>query len=237
MPNNSSALPEAKQLSHIGFIMDGNRRWARARGLPTLEGHRRGYDKLKDVGGWCIDRGIRQMTVYAFSTENWNRSKEEVAYLMELLEQGLRNEVESFLERGIRLRVIGRRHGLPSGVLDAIDHAERQTLACEKGTLYVAINYGGRPEIIDAVNAAREHIPPNAPLTEDDLSKHLYAPEVASVDLIIRTSGEQRTSGFLLWQAAYSELYFTAVHWPDFSEADLDGALSWYTDRDRRFGV
>lgn len=221
---------------HVAFIMDGNRRWAKSQGLPTLEGHRRGYNKLKEVADWCISRGIKEMTVFAFSTENWNRSKEEVDYLMNLLHFALTKELGEFNKRGIRLKIIGRREGLPGNVTKAIAEAEEGTADNKNGTLYIAINYGGRAEIIDAVKKALKQKASPEEITEESFRRLLYAPEAADPDLVIRTSGEQRTSGFLTYEAAYSELYFTPVHWPAFTQADLDAALEWYKNRERRFG-
>lgn len=217
--------------------MDGNRRWARGLGLPTLEGHRRGYSKLKDVGNWCLDRGVSYLTVYAFSTQNWDRSKEEIAYLMDLFHRALTSEVEEFNRRGIRIRVIGRREGLPEAVRRAASDAEARTAGNTRGTILLAINYGGREEIVDAARAAMlAGIKPDE-LTPDRLASFRYAPDVPDPDLIIRTSGEQRLSGFLTWESVYSELYFTPVSWPDFSAQDLDAALAWYASRERRFGA
>lgn len=222
---------------HIGIIMDGNRRWARARGLPTLEGHRRGYDKLKDVGGWCLDRGIQTLTVYAFSTENWDRSKDEIAYLMDLFHRALTKEVEEFNRRGIRLKVIGIRERLPEPVQRAANDAEARTAGNTRGLLQLAINYGGRQEIVDAARAAITRGIKPEELTIETFRTLTYAPDVPDPDLIIRTSGEQRLSGFLTWGSAYSELYFTDVHWPDFGKEHLDAALAWYAGRERRFGA
>lgn len=219
---------------HIGIIMDGNRRWAKAHGLPSLEGHRRGYDKLKEVGEWCVSRGIKVLTVYAFSIENWSRTAREVSYLMDLFYRALHTEIDEFMRRDIRVRVIGRREGLPEKVRIGANEAEDRTKNNTRGTLQLAINYGGRAEIVDAIRllAAR-----GADITEETISANLYAPEVAPPDLIIRTSGERRLSGFLTWESVYSELYFTDTHWPDFSETDLDTALAWYASRSRRFGA
>ncbi|MBI2099407.1 di-trans,poly-cis-decaprenylcistransferase [Candidatus Uhrbacteria bacterium] len=227
---------ENTSLKHIAFIMDGNRRWARSRGLPTLEGHRRGYNKLKEVADWCFARGISEMTAFAFSTENWNRSKEEVDYLMNLLHFALTKELGEFTKRGIKLRIIGRREGLPENVAGAIPEAEAATAENKKGTLYIAINYGGRAEIVDAAKKAISSGMEMETMTEESLRKFLYAPEASDPDLIIRTSGEQRTSGFLTYQGAYSELYFAQKHWPEFEQSDLDEALAWYQNRERRFG-
>ncbi len=221
---------------HIGIIMDGNRRWAKARGLPTLEGHRRGYDKVKEVGEWCVARGVNVLTVYAFSTENWNRAADEVSYLMDLFYRALHTEIEEYMRRDIRLRVVGRREGLPEKVRRAAGDAEERTKNNSRGTLQLAVNYGGRAEIVDAVRAlVATGVTPNE-INEESISAHLYAPDTPPPDLIIRTSGEQRLSGFLTWESVYSELYFTDVLWPDFSEKDIDAALAWYSDRERRYG-
>lgn len=216
--------------------MDGNRRWAKARGLPTLEGHRRGYDKLKEVGEWCLNRGVAVLTVFAFSTENWKRSAEEVNYLMDLFHRALTREVEGFIRRGIRVRVIGRRAGLPDRIIRAADEISERTQGGSRGLLQLAINYGGQAEIVDAVRAIMLHSMIAEEVTEETIGAHLYAPDVPPADLIIRTSGEQRLSGFLTWQSAYSEFYFIEKHWPDFSEADLDATLAWFASRGRRFG-
>ncbi len=221
---------------HIGIIMDGNRRWARERGLPTFEGHRRGYNKMKEVGEWCLARGIKILTVFAFSTENWQRSKEEVDYLMNLLHFALTKELNEFNKRGVKLKIIGRREGLPEKVAEAIDEAEKVTSRNTAGLLQIALNYGGRTELVDAVKKiVSQNVPPEK-IDESAIERNLYTAGVPDPDLIIRTSGEQRLSGFLLWQSAYSELYFCQKYWPAFNEQDLDEALQWYTGRGRRFG-
>jgi undecaprenyl diphosphate synthase len=221
---------------HIGIIMDGNRRWARERGLPTFEGHRRGYDKVKEVGNWCLARGIKILTVFVFSTENWKRSKEEIEYLMNLLHFGLTKELKEFDKRGLRLKIIGRREGLPEKVAVAVDEAEKHTASNTAGLLHIAINYGGRLEIVDAVKKiAAQGVPPGK-IDEQTIEQNLYTAGIPNPDLIIRTSGEQRLSGFLLWQSAYSELYFCKNYWPAFGEKDLDEALDWYARGERRFG-
>lgn len=216
--------------------MDGNRRWAREHDLPTLEGHRRGYDKLKEVGEWCLDRGVEALTVYAFSIENWNRSKEEVSYLMDLLHRALTGEIDEFMRRNIRVRVIGRREGLPDNVRVAADAIWERTKNNTRGLLQLAINYNGQAEIVDAIRAIMLQGMIAETVTEETVGAHLYARDVPPPDLIIRTSGEQRLSGFLMWQSCYSELYFLEKHWPDFSESDLDAALTWFATRGRRFG-
>lgn len=223
-------------IQHLAIIMDGNRRWAKEKGLPPLEGHRRGYNKLKQVGEWCLARGIKFFTVYAFSTENWNRTKKEVNYLMRLLEIGLTKELSFFMERGIRIRVIGRRQELPERLQKAIIKAEEATENNNKGTLNLAINYGGRPEIVEAVKKIiKKKINPSK-ITDKLISENIWTAGQPDPDLIIRTSGEQRLSGFLTWQSVYSELYFVKCHWPAFSEKDLDKAIDDYNNRHRRFG-
>jgi undecaprenyl diphosphate synthase len=221
---------------HIGIIMDGNRRWAKEHGLPKFEGHRRGYEKVKEVGDWCLKRGIKILTLFAFSTENWKRSKEEVNYLMDLLHFALTKELNEFNKRNIKLKIIGRRDGLPEKVAKAATEAERYTAKNNGGLLQMAINYGGRSEIVDAVKKIIKQGLSAEKIGEKTIEQNLYTANVSDPDLIIRTSGEQRLSGFLLWQSAYSELYFCQKYWPDFSEQDLDEALEWYASRERRFG-
>ncbi|PJE75975.1 di-trans,poly-cis-decaprenylcistransferase [Candidatus Uhrbacteria bacterium CG10_big_fil_rev_8_21_14_0_10_48_11] len=221
---------------HIAFIMDGNRRWAKARNLPTFEGHRRGYKKLKEVGAWCLKRGIKETTVYAFSTENWNREAEEVTYLMKLLRLALTEELGEFSKQNLRLKIIGSRERLDQKLIEAIERAERQTAANTAGSLSIALNYGGRAEILDALRAMVRDGMDEQKITEATIRKYLYAPEASDPDMIIRTGGEQRLSNFLSWQSVYSELYFIEPYWPDFSEAYLDGAFAWYAARERRHG-
>ena len=225
-----------EQIKHIAFIMDGNRRWAKSKGLPSLEGHRRGYDKMKDVGDWCIKRGIKHITVYAFSTENWKRSKVEVDYLMRLLENALTKELNEFHKRGIRLKVIGSRDRLPKSVVKAIDNAEAETAKNKKGILNMAINYGGRLEIVKAVKKIIDQKKSAKSVDEDLISKNIWTAGQPDPDIVVRTSGEQRLSGFLTWQAVYSELFFVKHHWPAFTEKNLDDILNDYHTRNRRFG-
>ncbi len=226
-------MPEIK---HIAIIMDGNRRWARENGLPPFEGHRRGYDKMKDVGEWCIKRGIKTMTVYAFSTENWNRSADEVNYLMELLYRAVTVEVDEFMKRGIRLKIIGSRERLSPKMVQAIAAAEERTKSNDQGTLNICLNYGGRLEIVDAVKKLMAQGASAEQITEQAISENIWLAGQPEPDLIIRTSGEQRLSGFLTWESVYSELLFVSCHWPAFSEADLDAAIAEFNRRTRRFG-
>ena len=217
---------------HVAMIMDGNGRWALERGKKRGEGHKAGAKTLGDVLTWCGDRGIKYLTVYAFSTENWKRPKEEVDGLMDLFARMLKTKERSFMKNKVRFRMIGRRGDLSKKLLSVIEHLEKKTAHFERQFI-VAISYGGRAEIVDAMNAAMKK---GEPLTEETFRNYLYAPDVPDPDLVIRTSGELRTSNFLLWETAYSEYYFTDVLWPDFSEAELDKALEAYAQRHRRKG-
>ena len=217
---------------HVAMIMDGNGRWATQRGKRRGEGHKAGAKTLGDVLTWCGDRGIKYLTVYAFSTENWKRPQEEVKGLMDLFARMLKTKERSFMKNKVRFRMIGRRGDLSKKLLAVIEALEKKTAHFERQFI-VAISYGGRAEIVDAMNAA---IKKGEPLTEETFRNYLYAPDVPDPDLVIRTSGELRTSNFLLWETAYSEYYFTDVLWPDFSEAELDKALEAYAQRHRRKG-
>lgn len=217
---------------HVAIVMDGNGRWAAQRGKRRGEGHVAGADTLGRVLGWCGERGIEYLTVYAFSTENWKRPKAEVDGLMRLFAKMLKSKEGDFMRQKVRFRMIGRRGDLSKGLLETIESLERKTAGFVRQFI-VAISYGGRAEIVDAVNEALKR---GEPVTEETFSRCLYAPDVPDPDLVIRTSGELRTSNFLLWEAAYSEYYFTDVLWPDFSEEDLDKALASYAARHRRMG-
>lgn len=222
---------------HIGLILDGNRRWARARGLPTLEGHRRGSDTLREVALAAYDRGIKYVSAFVFSTENWSRTDKEVNYLMGLVIKLLTQYLDEFNERGIKVVILGRRDGLRSSVLKAIQKAEEATKDNTGGTLAFCFNYGGQEEIVDAAKQlVGSGVSPES-ITKDSLNDALYGPEIPAIDLLVRTSGEQRLSGFMLWRAAYAELYFTDTMWPDFTVKDLDLALDDYLARQRRFGA
>ncbi len=216
--------------------MDGNRRWAKDNGLPAFEGHRKGYDKMKEAGEWCITRGIETLTVYAFSTENWNRAQDEVDYLMNLLHHALTDEIEEFNGRGIRLKVIGSRDRLSEKLVKAIESAEEKTKNNTKGTLNICLNYGGRLEIVDAVKKIISSGVLAESVDEKMISENIWLSGQSEPDLIIRTSGEQRLSGFLTWESVYSELLFVDCHWPAFTEKDLDGAIENFENRQRRFG-
>lgn len=221
--------------NHLGLILDGNRRWAKAQGLPTLEGHRKGYENLKTIGIAAIERGIKYVSAYVFSTENWNRSQEEVAYLMKLLLWVAKHEVKELHARNIRLVVAGSRDRLKPDIIKAIEAAELKTASNTAGTLCLCLNYGGQQEIVDAVNTIIIQKRTD-PVSVSEFEDFLYVSDVPRMDFVIRTSGEQRLSNFMLWRAAYSELLFVEKAWPDFSVADLDEALQEYTKRQRRFG-
>ncbi len=222
---------------HLAIIMDGNRRWARARGLKPFDGHKAGYKKLGDVLKWCKEAGIKILTLYAFSTENWKRSKQEVDFLMRLFYYALTKNVKKLHKSNVRLRVIGHKEDLPKKLQKAIKKAEKLTENNTSGILNLAINYGGRQELVDAFNkilSAQGGLPKK--VNEELISKNIYNAGLTEPDLIIRTSGELRLSGFLLWESAYSELYFTKHHWPEFSKKDFNNALKSFANRQRRFG-
>ncbi len=214
--------------------MDGNRRWAKAKGLPTLEGHRRGEEKVEKAIEWCKDRGVKILTLFVFSTENWKRSKIEVGCLMKLLKKALeRKNIEKFHKEGIRIKVIGLRNKLAKDFQKSIKEVEDLTKNNRVMTVNFALSYGGRAEITEAIkNIIKKKISPEK-ITEDIISENLWT---SDLDLLIRTGKEQRISNFLIWQAAYSELYFLKKYWPDFSEKDLDDAFAEYTLRQRTFG-
>ena len=221
-------------MRHLAIIMDGNGRWAKARGRIRLQGHRAGADTLERVMGYCREAGIRYLTVYAFSTENWKRPKAEVSGLMRLLSSFIRSKARKLVKDGIRFRTIGRIGDLPEKLQGEIAQLERKTAGGDF-TLTVALSYGGRAEIVDAANRWLASNPA-APLDEAAFSSFMYAPDIPDPDLVIRTSGEIRTSNFLLWETAYSEWYFTDVFWPDFGREEFDKALASYSKRERRMG-
>lgn len=227
--------------THIAIIMDGNRRWARKRGLPTKFGHNQGAKTLEDIAVACQKKGVKFLTVYAFSTENWKRSQEEVTHLMELLAKSISDFDKKFDNRNVRIKLVGDKNGLPEKLLNGINEIEERTKNNDGLTVNVAINYGGRSEIVNAVRKIIEDIrsgkvDSNIEIDEGFLEKYMYTYCDPDPDLIIRTAGEIRTSGFLTWQSVYSELYFTDVTWPDFDEDELDKAINEYNNRKRNFG-
>lgn len=227
---------------HIGLIVDGNRRFAKTRGLKPNLGHHLGSEKLEDFLDWCWQLEIRIVTLFGFSTENYNRKEEEVSYLMELILQKLRDFQQNprIMSEGVRIKVIGRRENLSEEMNDEIDKVEKLTQKNDRFLLNIALSYGGRAEIIDAVKQVAREIKSGQieidEITETHFAGYLYTEGIADPDLIIRTSGEERLSGFLLWQSAYSELYFTDVYWPAFRKIDFWRAVRIYQQRERRFG-
>ncbi len=221
---------------HLGLILDGNRRWAKDQGKPTYDGHRAGYENLKVIGKAAIKRGVKYVSAYVFSTENWKRSAEEVDYLMKLLLWVAKNEVKELHEENIRIRFLGEKTRLSKDIIKAITNAEEKTKDNTAGTLALCLNYGGQQEIAHAMNEILAENGQIGSITVDDIEQHLYAPDIPPVDLLVRTSGEQRISNFMLWRAAYSELLFVDKHWPAFNVDDLDMALGEYARRQRRFG-
>lgn len=216
----------------IGFILDGNRRWAKERGLPSMEGHRRGFENLKSVARWVRDREIAHMAAYCFSTENWNRSDEEVSYLMDIFRTAIHDAREELGKEGIRVRFIGQRDRFVEDIQEGMRETEEATARNTQMTLWLCLSYGGRAEITAAAAAAGAV----GPITEDVIRSHMWSSDMPDPDIIVRTSGEKRLSNFLLWQAAYSELFFIAPHWPDFSAETLDEILAEFAARNRRHG-
>ena len=238
LPSSTEAIPATGAVpQHVAIIMDGNGRWAKKRLLPRVAGHKRGVDSVRDVVKACIERGIPYLTLFAFSSENWRRPAEEVSFLMGLFLRALEDEVGKLDRNGVRFRVVGDLSRFEPRVVDLIKRGEAQTAANTRLTLTIAANYGGRWDILCAVQRMlATHPEKRQDFSEADLAAHLamaYAPEP---DLFIRTGGEQRVSNFLLWQLAYSELYFTDMLWPDFDAAALDLAIASYRSRERRFG-
>jgi undecaprenyl diphosphate synthase len=222
--------------AHLGIIPDGNRRWAKAQGLPTLEGHRRGLAVALDVADAAFDQGVHYLTIWAFSAENWLRPKAEVSYLMDLFYGFLTKELKRLENKGVRLRFLGRRDNLSAKLVKVIDDSEARTADNLEGVVSLCLNYGGQAEIVDAVKAVIAAGKTPEEITPELLSSYMYAPDVPPVDLVIRTSGEQRTSGFMMWRAAYAEYSFSDKMWPEFSVDDLKKALDDFAQRARRYG-
>lgn len=227
-------MERLKQPVHVAIIMDGNGRWAEQRGLPKVEGHRQGTRQVSRVLEAAREHDIRYLTLYAFSTENWKRPAAEVSALMGLLEEFLDEKLPELMKQNIRLRTIGRTSGLFPGPRKKLIEAVEKTAANDAGTLNLALNYGGRAEIVDAVN--RMIAEKKSGITEENFRDYLYAPDIPDPDLLIRTSGEFRLSNFLLWELSYTEIYVTDTLWPDFEKADFEKALEAFRKRDRRFG-
>jgi len=236
---SSKSLPKGLPKTiptHIAIIMDGNGRWARSRGLPRMAGHRAGVENLRRVIEGCVEDGVQILTIYAFSTENWVRPQEEVKGLMSILEDVIDRELGELHKNGVQLRHIGRLEGLSPLLQKKVAQAMELTRENRKLILNIAFNYGGRDELVCAVRKMiRDGVPAEA-IDEAAIGKYLFTAGIPDPDLVIRTSGEQRGSNFLVWQSAYSEWYFPAVYWPDFDKEELRRALWEYSRRDRRFG-
>lgn len=222
--------------NHIGVIVDGNRRWAKAQGLPAMEGHRQGYRRVQQMARWLFKRQVAWVTFYLFSTENWQRHPTEVKYLFKLFENSIKTETSKLVKDGIRLLFVGDRLALPTPLPKLMAAAEQATKAGRKGNLVAAINYGGRQAIVEGVKQLARQGQDLRQLTAEQLKASLTSRELPDLDLVIRTSGEQRLSNFLLWESAYAELYFSPKYFPEFDEADLESVLDWYSRRQRRFG-
>ena len=218
---------------HLGIILDGNRRWAEEKGLPALKGHVKGLEALERIVRYCRKIGIRNLTVFAFSTENWQRPKREVVFLMNLCKGAARRDLQKITKGSIRVKIIGDKQKLPKGLVSSLQKIEETTRNNQDMNLNIALSYGGRAEIASAIkNIIKSKIPPDK-ITEKTIAENLWT---SDLDFLIRTGKEQRLSNFLIWQAAYAELYFSEKYWPDFSERDLDEALAEYHRRQRRFG-
>ena len=228
-------------ITHLGIIMDGNGRWARSRGLRRIEGHRAAETSIHEAVEFCGEQGVRFLTLYAFSTENWKRPRTEVSFIMSLLKSFIKRNIDELDSKDVRIMATGRLDDLPRGPRNELDSAMERTAGNGGLRLILALSYGGRAELVDAFRkialaAAQGDLDP-ADLTEDTIGSALYHPDIPDPELIIRTSGEQRLSNFLLWESAYSELYFTDVLWPDFRKEHLKAAFDDYRNRGRRFGA
>ena len=233
---NIKNIVESTNLKHIAIIMDGNRRWAKEKFLPSAMGHQKGVDSLRSTMRLFDKFGIKNLTVYAFSTENWNRKKEEVEFLMGLLAKTLLNELDDMHKENVRIRFLGNISQLNSNLIEIVKNAEEKTKNNTGVNLNIAFNYGSRDEITNAVKQiVKEGINPED-ITEKLISQHLYTKDIPDPDLLIRTGGEKRISNYLLWQLAYSELYVTDAYWPEFDKNELSKAIIEFEKRNRRFG-
>ena len=221
---------------HLGLILDGNRRWAKEHGVPIYEGHKAGYKTVETILQAAMDRGVEYVSVYAFSTENWNRSADEVRQLMKLFLWIFQHELQNLKSHGVRVHVLGNKLRIGKALLKAVHKAERETKDNKRGTLLFCLDYGGQQEIVDAMKQLVVNGMNAGDITAEKISEQLQENGIPPVDLIIRTSGEQRLSNFMLWNAAYSELMFTPTKWPDFSVEELNSMLDAYSERHRRFG-
>lgn len=218
----------------IGVIMDGNRRWAKERNLPTLEGHKKGFERIRDLISWCQEASVEEVVLYAFSTENWKRSPEEVTYLMDMFEHSFANTLAEIAEKGIRVRFMGQLDRFSVGLQQKMQKLQAESSKGTAGTLTVALSYGGRPEILAAVNTLLQE--GRDAVNEEEFSNALWSTGLLDPDLILRTGGERRLSNFLPWQSVYSELFFTDTKWPEFSREEFNAVLAEYAERERRHG-
>jgi len=222
--------------THIGYILDGNRRWAKEHGLPTYEGHLAGYNALKDVIVASADAGVKYISFYTFSTENWSRAESEVKGIMRLVMQLFKTDIKQLVDEGFKLVVLGTREGLPDNINKAIDEATEKSAGGTRATLAMCFNYGGQRELVQATKSIIESGIPAEDVTPEVLAEHLYYPEIPPCDLVVRTSGEQRLSNFMLWRSAYSEFLFLDKYWPDMRKDDVTAIIDEYNRRGRRFG-
>ncbi|HEX4662091.1 MAG TPA: polyprenyl diphosphate synthase, partial [Candidatus Saccharimonadales bacterium] len=221
---------------HVGYIIDGNRRWAKAHGLPKYEGHLAGYNAIKQTVIDTIGSGVKFVSVFVFSTENWKREAKEVENLMQLTLRLAKVDVKELIDHDIRVLFVGSREGLSDKLNAAIDESEAKTAHLTAGTVCICFNYGGHREVVDAVKAIVREGTHEADVTDQLITDHLYQPDVPPIDIVVRTSGEQRISNFMLWRIAYSELLFLEKNWPDMTKQDVAAILEEYTRRKRRFG-
>ncbi|HEX9153438.1 MAG TPA: polyprenyl diphosphate synthase [Candidatus Saccharimonadales bacterium] len=222
--------------NHLGFILDGNRRWARLHSIPEYDGHLAGYNALHEVLDACFDQGVKFVSIYVFSTENWNRDKSEVSGLMKLALHAVTKDLKTLISKNICVRFVGRRDGLAGKLLTAIEKAEEATRDLQGGTLAVCFNYGGQQEIADAARRCVEDELSPDEVTAEAIAERLYAPDVPPIDMVVRTSGEQRLSNFMIWRTAYSEFLFLKKFWPEMTKEDVTAIIEEYSRRSRRFG-
>lgn len=232
-------MNEEKIPNHVAIILDGNRRWAKEHKLPKLEGHRRGFENIRKLTNYIFSRGVKYLSVFAFSTENFKRTQDEVKYLMDMFVKEFKKEYISLHKDNIKVIFSGRKSGLRSDVLDAMEEISSLTKDNTGGVFNICLNYGGHAEIVDATKEIAKLVLDNKlsidDITEEEFAKHLYQ-DLPPIDLMIRTSGEVRLSNFMLWQLSYAEMYFPDCHWPAFNESEFDKAIRAYNDRERRFG-
>lgn len=231
MNENTAKIPR-----HIGYIMDGNRRWAKGHGLPAYEGHLAGYNTFKDILRATVDKGVEYISVYAFSTENWRRSEDEINKLMKLVLRAFKTDIEELVTQNIRVRLLGTEEGLAQDIIQAAREVEEKTAHCTRATIVGCFNYGGKTEIVDAVREIVEQGKKSSDINEESISANLYAPDIPAVDMIVRTGGEKRLSNFMLWRSSYSEIMFVDKLWPDMTKRDVTSIMKEYDKRNRRFG-